>query len=132
MKKTFLQVLFERLTGATTPEATEAIPTKAPPRQNATSSAERFDSVPVENEPLFNDMLEALRQRQRDLGQSRAPSVTVETQPRASVTAEQTIPAEFVFEEPEQRHHRSHLESGRFCRIKSLLTKTFRDASRIG
>jgi TerB N-terminal domain/TerB-C domain len=51
MKKTFLQVLFERLTGVNTSEATEAISKKA--------------------------------------------------SPLASVTAEQTIPAEFVFEEPE-------------------------------
>jgi hypothetical protein len=101
MKKTFLQVLFERLTGATTPEASEATPANPPPKQNATSSAERFESVPVENEPLFNDMLEALRQRQRDLGQSRASTSTVETPSRRPVTAEQTTPAEFVFEEPE-------------------------------
>jgi hypothetical protein len=103
MKKTFLQVLFERLTGTVTPEASEAIPTKAPPRRHSASGAERFDPVAVEKEPLFNDMLEALRQRQRDLGQPRVSTPTVETPSRASVTAEQTIPAEFVFEESESQ-----------------------------
>ena len=76
MKKTFIQVLFERLSGITKTQTNNQQP---PPNKSSVA----------ESKTLFGDTIQALRHQQNDQAQSRGSS-----------SAKHTIPAEFTLEEP--------------------------------